>query len=169
MSLLERLLTRGGESGGRSAELEQALEKARNHLAELTAAHDRTWSISECDWEVDQETAAITFFHENGTIARAPVQIVGTYDTDDGTWLWGWDHPAVDEACSRDAKKLREYGLENAVPGLTTRKIECDEDDCWDFAALAVLICNSQGAYRGPSGSTLVFMTFGEVQLSQTT
>jgi hypothetical protein len=35
------------------------------------------------------------------------------------------------------------------------------------MTALAVKLCDAQGAYRGPSGSSYVFMTFGEVQLSK--
>jgi hypothetical protein len=31
------------------------------------------------------------------------------------------------------------------------------------MTALAVKLCGEQGAYRGPSGSTYVFVAFGEV------
>jgi hypothetical protein len=37
----------------------------------------------------------------------------------------------------------------------------------WEFTALACHLCDAQGAYRGPAGTALVFMTFGEVTLAQ--
>jgi hypothetical protein len=35
------------------------------------------------------------------------------------------------------------------------------------MAAFAVKLCAAQGAYRGPAGSTYIFMTFGEVKLTK--
>jgi hypothetical protein len=51
---------------------------------------------------------------------------------------------------------------------LTTQKLECTEDEAWEFTALACKLGNAQGGYRGPMGPTLVFMTFGKVSLSKT-
>jgi hypothetical protein len=45
---------------------------------------------------------------------------------------------------------------------------EGSEDEAWSMTALAVKLCNEQGAYRGPAGQTMMFITFGEVQLSKT-
>jgi len=39
--------------------------------------------------------------------------------------------------------------------------------DAWHFAAVAVRLCERQGAYRGPSGGTYVFMTFDTVSVSK--
>ena len=59
------------------------------------------------------------------------------------------------------------YGKEHNIQSLITRKISCDESDCWEFTALAAKLDKAQGAYRGPAGRTYVFMTFGEVQISK--
>ncbi len=64
----------------------------------------------------------------------APVQIRGTYDTADGTWLWGWDHPSVQPPLDEHARKLKAYGQEHGIAPLTTRKLSCTEADAWDFA-----------------------------------
>jgi hypothetical protein len=50
---------------------------------------------------------------------------------------------------------------------LINQKIECGEDDAWQMTALACKLANAQGAYRGPMGSTLVFLTFGEPKLTK--
>ncbi len=103
----------------------------------------------------------------DGLTATCPVQIIGTYNTEDGSWLWGWDHPAVRPDLQEHAKLVRDYGKRNGIERLTTQKIECKETEAWEFAALACKLCDAQGAYRGPADPTLVFMTFSEVKLSK--
>jgi hypothetical protein len=41
--------------------------------------------------------------------------------------------------------------------------------DGWHMAALANRLCERNGVYRGPAGTTFVFFTFGQVQLSKKT
>ena len=60
------------------------------------------------------------------------------------------------------------FGEKYRLERLTTRRIEASETECWQFAALACHLANAQGAYRGPAGATLVFMTFGNVTISKT-
>lgn len=37
------------------------------------------------------------------------------------------------------------------------------EEEAWRFTAVALHLSGAAGAYRGPAGSTYVFMTFGDV------
>lgn len=133
-----------------------------------TEAHDRLWRLGEADWSVDQDAGEIVFSAPNGMVARCVVQIIGTFNTVDGTWLWGWDHPSVQPPLRAHAARVREYGESNAIAELTTSKVSTTEERCWEFAALACKLNEAQGAYRGPSGPTLVFMTFGEPKLTGT-
>ena len=68
--------------------VEQSLEELRLK----TAAHDRLWHVGDADWSVDQDVGDIIFSARNGVVATCPVQIIGTFDTNDSTWLWAWDH-----------------------------------------------------------------------------
>jgi hypothetical protein len=138
-------------------------------MAELrlkTEGHDGTWHLGEADWSVDQDMGQIVFT-ARGITATCPVQIIGTYNTTDGTWLWGWDHPSVEPALQEDARRVRKYGERNRIAKLTTQKLCCSEDNAWEFTAMACKLGNRQGGYRGPAGETLVFMTFGDVTLSK--
>jgi hypothetical protein len=73
----------------------------------------------------------------------------------------------VDPALQEHARLCREYGEKYAIECLTSRKlVDSNEDDAWQLTALACKLADAQGAYRGPMGSTLVFVTFGEPQLS---
>lgn len=133
-----------------------------------TSAHSATWHLGEEeDWAADMEAGKIVFTFANGTTATADIQIIGTYNTDDGTWLWGWDHPSVSESLGQHAKLAKAFGEEHGLAEYTNRKIECSEDDGWEFTAVAGRLGNANGAYRGPAGNTLVFMTFGPVNLKK--
>ena len=66
-----------------------------------------------------------------------------------------------------DSLKIKAYGETNHIERLTTAEWKCEESDAWAMAALAVKLCSSQAAYRGPAGSTYVFITFGAAKLSK--
>jgi hypothetical protein len=158
----------GKDRRGGSPEHQLFLAQAREELRLKTQAHDGTWGLGSADWSVEQDAGTIVFTSaEKGLTATCAVQIIGTYNTDDGTWLWGWDHRSVAAPLQQHARRLKAYGEERGIAALTTRKLACEEAEAWDFAALACKLCEAQGAYRGPAGSTLVFMTFGEVRLGK--
>ena len=167
MGLLDRFFGGKKNASDDPPEFRQLVEKAMIHLQTLTTAHDGLWHIGEASWGADLDAGIITFDSPNGMHAEAPVQIIGTYNTDDETWLWGWDHPSVASPLDQHAKQMFEYGQQNGIADLTTRKLQCTADRCWELTAVACLLSKAQGAYRGPSGSTLVFMTFGDVKLSK--
>jgi hypothetical protein len=168
MGLLNRIF--GGDKGPADPPaLRQQIEKAMNGLRAVTAAHDGTWHLGEADWSLDQDDGNLVFTTPQGMQAVAPAQIIGTYNKQDGTWLWAWDHPSVEPALAKDAKKMLAYGQKHGYAKLTTRKLQITEDEAWELTALAFMVCGANGAYRGPAGDALVFMTFGEVQLSKTT
>jgi hypothetical protein len=141
-------------------------DRSMQELQLKTSAHDSGWGLGAADWAVDQDTGVITFTGRT-VVATAPAQIIATYNTQDGTWLWGWDHPSVVEHMGDHARQVYAFGQEHGIVELTTRKLACSEDDAWRLTALACHLCNAQGAYRGPAGTALVYLTFGEVTLSQ--
>ncbi|TGX55257.1 hypothetical protein E5A73_06275 [Sphingomonas gei] len=124
------------------------------------------WGLGSGEsWAADLEAGTITFVNARGWEITAPVQVVGTLNTTDGTWLWGWDHPSVPAPVSGHAGLVRDFGAKHGLEALTTRMIEASEADGWTFAALACYLAGAQGAYRGPAGDALVFMTYGEVSI----
>ena len=163
MGLLGDLFGHGPAKVPYPSALRPQVEKAVHALEALTAAHDASWQLGEADWSVDQDEGTIEFASPTGIVATAPVQIIGTYNTKDGTWLWGWDHPSVAAPLATHAKKVYAYGQQHGFDVLTTRKLQCPEEQCWELAALACMLCGAQGAYRGPAGTTLIFFTFGSV------
>jgi hypothetical protein len=144
-------------------------EFAQQAVKEMHAkrdAHEALWRLSEAAWSVDQNAGTIKFKLPDGVTATCPLQIIGTYNTADSSWLWGWDHPAVAPVVAEHAKQTLAYGEKNRLKRLTTRKLECQESEAWEFTAIACKLNDAQGAYRGVSGPTQVYMTYGEVTLS---
>jgi hypothetical protein len=165
MGLFDRLFS--NDEPAESEEYRRLVEQSVEELRLKTTAHDGVWRLGEADWSVDQDAGVIVFTRSDGITATCPVQIIGTYNTLDGTWLWGWDHPSVVLPLQEHARRLKELGEQQGFQKLTTQKIKCSESEAWEFVALACKLCDAQGGYRGPSGTTLVFMTFGDVRLSK--
>ncbi|WP_337187298.1 DUF6882 domain-containing protein [Phenylobacterium sp.] len=149
-------------------EPEATLARSMAALQEKTRSN-MAWGLGSTErWNVSLESGLITFSGD-GRIVSAAVQVIGTYSSEDGTWLWGWDHPSVLPELARDAELARRFGEEHGLSDYTRRKVECDEQAAWQFTAVACHLAGATGAYRGPSGSTYVFMTFGPVTIGRLT
>ncbi len=148
-------------------EPDRSLDVSMHYLDALTNAHNATWRLGTARWDADLDAGTLTFTNDRGWKIVAPVQVIGTLNTADGTWLWGWDHPSVPEPLRAHAALVRDFGAAHGLEAFTTRHIEASEEDGWQFAALAAYLAKAQGAYRGPSGQTMIFMTFGELTISQ--
>jgi len=150
-----------------AVELDALLQQCITELEAKLMAHERGWRIGKARWDVDQDLGIIIFTRSDGLIASAPVQIIGTYNSADGTWLWGWDNPSIESPLQQHAMKLRALGEQRGWDSLTTRKIHCSAQRARAFAALACKLCDSQGAYEGIMDQTHIWVTFGDVSLSK--
>lgn len=150
----------------KGAESRRLIDCAMAELEAKTIGLDALIHFADCVWQLDQDEGIISFSRNTGLVARAPVQIIGTYNSVDCTWVWAWDNVSIDDALKIDAGAVREYAFEHNMTELTSRKVKCSESDCWEFTALACKLCDAQGAYRAPAGNTFVFLTFGKVRLA---
>lgn len=132
-----------------------------------TEAHMGTWHLDEMDWSVDQGTGTIVFNHPDGLQASAPVQIVGSLNTQDGSWLWATANTSVRPELTAHARLAQAELARLGAHDLAEDRQALEESRAWEYAALATQVAGAQGAYRGPAGPTLIFMTFGQVTLSR--
>lgn len=144
---------------------ELVLGRAESEIALKTRLLQGIFDGEEFDWAVDLEAGTIRFTSATKVVS-APVQVIGTYNTLDGTFLWGWDHPSIPEPRRAAARLAREFGRRQSLPLFTTRLVECTEAQAWRFTAVALYLSGAQGAYRGPAGTTMVFMTFGDMTIA---
>lgn len=133
-----------------------------------TTAHCATWHLDEAEqWSVDMDSGLIVFQLPGGVVATAPVQIVGTSNSEDGSFLWGWDHPSVPAELAEHAQLALAFGRAHGLHAYTTRKVDCDDSLAWEFAAVAMRLGEASGTYRAQASETAhVWMTFGQVSLS---
>lgn len=151
-----------------SPEFRALIEQSRDHLATLTQSHQNIWKFGEEErWDLDQEDGTLIFTFSDGVTVSCPAQIIGTFDSDESTWMWSWANSSIAPELIRDAQEMRAYGEEHEIDRLTQSKWPAKEDHAWSMAALACYLLEAQGAYRGSAGSILVFMIFGEVQISR--
>lgn len=149
------------------SEPELTIERANKELQLRTQIAIDTMGLDSAAWCVDLNAGTITFTNdEKNIVVTAPIQIVGTYNSEDSTWLWGWDHPSVNESLSVSAQKVRDFGTQYNLEKLTTRKLIISLDDAWEFAALACYIGGGEGCYAGSSGPTRIFMVYGTMTIS---
>lgn len=172
VKFLDRLLGKKSHSPSEGAESvvdpDLTITRANNEMQLHTQSAIAMWGIDTAVWSVDLDIGTITFTNdEKGIIVTAPVQVIGTYDTQQDTWLWGWDHPSVSESIGEYAQRVREFGEQYSLEKLTTREISISIDEAWEFTALACHLNGGQGGYRGVSGSTWVFMVYGPVTVEK--
>jgi hypothetical protein len=150
-------------------EPQATLARSLEELGLKQQANAAAWGLGSTDrWDADLEKGTIQFSNADGFTVTADVQVIGTYNSEDGTWLWGWDHPSVEEPLAYAAKLARAFGEKHRLNQFTTRTIRCSQEDAWQFTAVALHLSGGAGSYRGPSGSAFVFMTFGEVTIRRT-
>lgn len=153
--------------GGTSLSYEALVERSMHELRLKTKAAMGLYRLHEARWAVDQETETIVFTRPDGVVAKAPVQIIGSYNPHRETWLWAWANASVLEPLRAHAEAVRRYGESHGVAELVAEKLTCREEDGWRFAALACLLNDAQGVYRGPTDGPFVFMTYGVVTVSK--
>jgi hypothetical protein len=155
------------DNPGETLEFKALLDGAMEGLRLQTEAHQGTWHFGESErWDFSQDMEELLFTFPN-TIARAPAQIIGSFDGQAGSWLWAWANPSIEEPLARDSVRVREYGQQHRIQRLTTPSWAAKESDGWRMAALANRLCETNGVYRGPAGPSFVFFTFGKIELSK--
>jgi hypothetical protein len=67
---------------------------------------------------------------------------------------------------SRDAAAVRDWGQAHGHAALTTPKLEADQEQAATIGALALRISRATGFYRGTGSSSVPFITFGAVTVT---
>ena len=168
MSIFKNLFGQKDDTG-ETPEFKAFLDGSMEGLRLQNQAHQDTWGLGKAvRWDFAQTTGELIFTFPDKTV-RSPAQIIGSFNSQAGSWLWAWANLSILDPIKRDAIKVKEYGEQHNIKRLTTAKWQAAESDCWHMAALACRLCKSNGVYRGPAGATFVFITFGEVQLCRQT
>jgi hypothetical protein len=165
--MIASLLAFLGCGGNADPDFNRLLEKAMHDLESKTASHQAVWGLgSSARWNLNQDDGKLVFSFPDKTVT-CEAQIIGSYDKTKGSWLWAWDNPSIATNLTQSSRKLREFGVQKKIDKLTRSEWPATERDCWEMAALANLLCEGQGVYRGPAGDLCVFMTFGPPRIEK--
>lgn len=124
-----------------------AFEKQYN-LAEI---------IGENSWEIDINTGLIHF----GDDSKFPMQILGSYSFDSGTWLWAWANEvsSIPDNLLVEANKLKTLGETYNIEFLTMPEYEMEPTDIHALGLIASGEFNSSAYYAGNFGSGILLLT----------
>jgi Family of unknown function (DUF6882) len=111
------------------APAETSTDFIKQSLASLElqqAAHNATWGLGKADtWFIDLDVGEISFHFPDGNVARAPLQVVGTYSPKDGIFLWAWHHPSILEPLRAHSRLAKAWGEKHRLAKWTTHKVHC--------------------------------------------
>lgn len=154
-------------SNPRFRDPEPIFDKSLAELRLKTQFHADTWGLGDTErWDINLDDGIIVF-SSAGLRVTATFQVVGILGANDGSWVWGWDHPSIDDRLAQDSALVFDFGERYGLNRLTTADVRCTEDEAWRFTALACHLSGASGAYRGPSGAQLIFMTFDNVEIER--
>ncbi len=152
---------------GETLDFNAFIEGSMEGLRLQTSTHQNTWQFGKAErWDFSQNTGELIFTFAD-KIVRAPAQIIGSFDSLAHNWMWAWANTSISDSLARDSVRVRDYGEQHGIRRLTTPEWPAEEMDGWHMAALAWRLCGSNGVYRGPAGTTFVFITFGTVQIAK--
>jgi hypothetical protein len=155
------------KSSSNSSQADDFIMASLEGLQLQTGAHESLWGLGKSErWDVDLDTGKLTFTFSD-KIVEAPINVIGTYDSLKGSFMWGWDHPSVPKNLQDAALKAKKWGEENSVPMFLQQIVECTEDDAWNFTAVATRLSEANGAYKGQAGTTFIYMTFGKTTMQK--
>lgn len=152
-----------------AAAFEEQLRASMDDLLRKTRMHQDGWQLGEEEqWFLDESAGELIFTFPD-SVASAPAQVIGTFDSLSGVWTWAWADEALPAELKEDALRLREYGQQHGFQHLVVPSWQAEETHCWYMTALACALFEASGAYRGTSGHVYTFITFREVAANPVT
>jgi hypothetical protein len=124
---------------------DQGLETRNATLVDLM---DRAGLGPDSCWEVDLGVDHFVWRGEKGDVV-SPVQVLGTLNPEDNSWLWAWANPSLPLGRCAAAQKVREFGEERRVRPLTTRQLRCEDDQKWVLDHIAIGLGLGRFVYLG--------------------
>jgi len=117
-------------------------------------------------WSVDQTKGMLVWHMKDGGSVSAPLQIVGTYNPHDKTFLWAWTNPSVQKGLIKHALTAKAFGAKHGIKELTDAKlVGYSVEKAEALGAVVNRICNGAGVYVGNTGGgPFVIMTHGGMQ-----
>ena len=161
MGLLSRLFAKD------DLDFPRLCEKAMNDLRAKSSTHESLWGLGHSErWDLNQKDGLLIFTFSDKVVS-CEAQIIGTWHRPSQTWRWAWSNASIEKQLTTQSEKIKAYGAQRKIERLITEKWSGSEEDAWQMGALACVIGDAQGVYRGPAGETFVFIAFGQPKIQK--
>lgn len=146
-------------------ELAQLIVESHVEVLTKHARAVEQWGIGSADrWSADLAAGTITFHFPNHVI-RGEAELLGSFATEPGTWLWGWANGSVPESSTGAAREVRELAIRPGLQLLAAPKLQVSAETADDLANIAVEAGGMDGWYRSPSPTKNVYLGFRGLNL----
>lgn len=146
------------------------LQLISDAFAEMVAQHKEhaaSWPYGkEKGWTADLEAGVIVFKFAGERSGTCHFQTIGTYNEEDGSFMWGWAHSTLPRALKAHAKLARQWGKALKLSQYASRNVQCSMEEAWNFAAITRKLSGAKSVYRGRIGKKYIFMTTDDIQIS---
>jgi hypothetical protein len=107
------------------------------------------------EWELNTQTGRVDF----GKKRAHPIQILGTENQRDGTWMWAWANTGsgLPDAVVELSTRLRDHGAAQGIPELSKGKFRMEHLDGHAIALACSALVGRLPYYRGPYDGGAVF------------
>lgn len=137
------------------------VEQSEDALRELDASNDAAWGFRNAVRSHGPEPGMVRFACLDGRIVTARAQIVGTLNTQTGTWQWAWDSATIGgTAGAAAAAKVREFGIEKGMERLIIPRFAATLIEAWGYCAVACAVNGAQGGFTESRGPGFIFFVF---------
>lgn len=148
-------------------DIETLLLQGRELIEQTSCAHSERWGLGAARrWVLGQDVGRVTWSFEDH-VASAPAQLLGSWNSKVGTFVWSWDNETIQAPLCATAQAVREVGAENGVSALATSPLKLEEGQVLDLVALAFRVGGCTGLFHPYDGQLATYIAFGPVTVEE--
>lgn len=133
------------------------LEKKQQYLVD-------TFGFGSFDkFKYDFDKEELYLLKNEEVLVKARIVPIGSFNTENGTWMWGWANEAFSESLRSKSSKLKELEAITGFEMFGNDMAEIDEDMAWEIAGMSLHLLGFEGIYRGPANNTHYFYAMEQV------
>ena len=116
-------------------------------------------------FDVNFQTAELTFSDAKVPKIVAKIQFVGTLAVKSESWLWSWDNKSTPTNLSQELLQVKQFGEEHTIyPLFNPRYNDVNDTFCYSVTAVAARLLDAKGVYRCPSSNGYTYLIFMDMQ-----
>ena len=115
--------------------------------------------------DYSEEDQILTFTWDDGTKAKAPAQLIGSYSRENFLWVWGWAVEELSPVCWDRVKRI--CAPDATQPGLSALwrdHFHCDEGFAWALAAHVTVAMGARGLVRAETSGLPVIVLYAAME-----